>query len=179
MGRTRDAPLGGHGWQSRLGRSRRSSLGAEWPSAATVARPNGYSLETRDAACDGRGWPKVGHRGMTLPLLGSMRGYRLKKRKGMPGWRSRGWSGGSGAGDLRRAFASSLDAALRTTEDAPRRDRSAVPSLQNLACERCSFVGGARTGRAHVLDVISFISDAGLGLLAEIVGNTALATREQ
>ena len=29
---------------------------------------------------------------MALPLLGSMRGYRLKMRKGMPGGRSRGAS---------------------------------------------------------------------------------------
>ena len=32
---------------------------------------------------------------------------------------------------------------------------------------------------AHVLDVVSFISDVGLGRLAEIAGGAALATREQ
>src|ERR1700722_17691663 len=36
------------------------ALGAEGPSAANVARPNGYALETGDAACDGWGWPKGG-----------------------------------------------------------------------------------------------------------------------
>src|ERR1700722_16931242 len=65
------------------------SLGAEGPSAATVARPNGYGLETGDAACDGLGNGRRWHRGTALPLLGSMRGYRLKMRKGMPGGRSR------------------------------------------------------------------------------------------
>jgi hypothetical protein len=46
------------------------------------------------------GW----HRGTALPLPGSMRGYRLKMRKGMPGGRSRGGSGvrgGPGGGNLR------------------------------------------------------------------------------
>jgi len=56
------------------------SLGAEGPSAANVARPNGYALETGDAAYDGWGWPKGGVE-HTLPLLGSMRGYRLKMRE--------------------------------------------------------------------------------------------------
>ena len=42
----------------------------------------------------GWGWPKGGIGGMALPLLGSMRGYRLKMRKRMTGGRSRGGSGG-------------------------------------------------------------------------------------
>ena len=72
--RTAPAAHEGHRWQEGpvTPSSRRSwlakagsgggggSLGAEGPSAANVARPNGYALETGDAAYDGWGWPKGG-----------------------------------------------------------------------------------------------------------------------
>jgi hypothetical protein len=72
------------------------SLGAEGASAATVARPNGYALETGDAACDGWGWPKGGIEAWLLRMLGSMRGYRLKVRKGNDRREVPGGSGGTG-----------------------------------------------------------------------------------
>jgi hypothetical protein len=82
-------PLDGHGWQSRPG-------WAEGPSEASVARPNGYASETGDTACYGWGIAEAWHLSSALPLLGSMRGYRWKMRKGMPGWRSRGGREGLG-----------------------------------------------------------------------------------
>jgi hypothetical protein len=77
-GRTREASSG---WPS----NGKALLGG-WlahdgarPSAANIARPNGYALETGDAACDGWGLPKGGIEAWRM--LGSMRGYRVKMRK--------------------------------------------------------------------------------------------------
>jgi hypothetical protein len=82
-------PLDGPGWQSRRGWG--GSLGEERPSAANVARPNSYALQRGDAACDGWGWPKGGIEAWLFQCFGSIRGCRLKARKGMTGGRS--WEG--------------------------------------------------------------------------------------
>ena len=53
-------PSSRRSWLAKQARVVWMALGAEGPSAANVARPNGYALETGDAACDGWGWPKGG-----------------------------------------------------------------------------------------------------------------------
>jgi hypothetical protein len=79
------------------------SLGTRRASAATVARSDGYALATGKAAHVVGRTAEGAARGTALPLLGSMRGYRLKMRK--TGGRSRGGSGGPpvvGSHQLRR-----------------------------------------------------------------------------
>src|ERR1700722_7880195 len=92
MARWQEGPVTPSSRRSWLGKQARV-VGAEGPSAANVARPNGYALETGDAACDGWGWPKGGIEAWLCHCSARWAAYRWEMRKGMPGGRSRGGSG--------------------------------------------------------------------------------------